>query len=224
MSLRGRAFLPMWWGVAEGFEPEFDRWHTIEHMPERLGIPGFLRGRRYMGAKSARRVFQIYEATHIEIFRSPGYLARLNAPSDWSNRVQPGLGDFIRGACQTLASLGEGVGGSLLTARFVGGEADPLEAGYALATAAPAIARLHGVTGVHAGRHRPEITKVETAETRLRPAAAPPRFDFVLLVEGIGVPELDDATPKVLELARIPGTGPPETDLFRLAYLLEHEG
>lgn len=47
MSLRGRGFLPIWFELAEGVEREFDRWHTIEHMPERLGIPGFLRGRRY---------------------------------------------------------------------------------------------------------------------------------------------------------------------------------
>jgi len=30
--------------LTEGFEREFDQWHTIEDMPERLGIPGFLRG------------------------------------------------------------------------------------------------------------------------------------------------------------------------------------
>ena len=87
-------------------------------MPERLGIPGFLRGRRYTHALDSRQVFQLYEGAHIETFRSPGYLARLNAPTVWSSRVQPGLVDFTRGACQTLISLGEGVGGSLLTARF----------------------------------------------------------------------------------------------------------
>lgn len=224
MALRGRAFLPMWWGVAPGFEREFDRFHTIEHMPERLGIPGFLRGRRYMGVENPRRVFQIYEGTHIEIFRSPGYLARLNAPTDWSNRVQPGFVDFIRGACEGLVSLGEGVGGNVLTARFVAAEGDPSEAAYALAVAAPAIARLHGVTGVHAGRHRPEITRIETAETRLRPAAAPPAFDFILLVEGIGASELEEASAQIVALATIPGARLLETERFRLAYLLEHEG
>jgi hypothetical protein len=224
MSLRGRAFLPMWFGVAEGFEHDFDRWHTIEHMPERLGIPGFLRGRRYMHARRGRGVFQFYEGAHIETFRSPGYLARLNAPTDWSNRVQPGLVNFIRGACQLLISLGEGVGGSLLTVRFVAGDADQLEAGHSLAAAAPAIARLDGVTAVHVGRHVSDITRVETAETRLRPAALATEFDFVLLVEGIGVSELDDATSKVLELARIHGTGPLETDVYGLAYLLDDQG
>ena len=224
MSLRGRAFLPMWWGLADGFECEFERWHTIEHMPERLGIPGFLRGRRYIGAENGRRIFQIYEAAHIETFRSPGYLARLNAPTDWSNRVQPGLTGMVRGACETLISLGEGVAGSLLAARLLAGDADPLPTGQALAAAALELKRLHGVTAVHLGRHLPGVTTVETAETRLRPAAPAAEFDFVILVEGIATSELADATSRLPELAKTAGARPLESDLYRLAYLLEHEG
>jgi hypothetical protein len=34
MSLRGRAFLPMWFELAQETEREFYLWHTIEHMPE----------------------------------------------------------------------------------------------------------------------------------------------------------------------------------------------
>lgn len=222
--LCGRAFLAMWWEVAPSFEREFDRWHTIEHMPERLGVPGFLRGRRYRHVRQDSDVFQIYEAAHLEIFRSPAYLARLNAPTEWSNRVQPGLTNLVRGACQTLISLGEGVGGCVFTARYAAGDADRAEAGHALAAAAPAIARLHGVTAVHVARHQPDIARVETAETRLRPAAAPPQFDFVLLVEGIGVAELDAATASLLGLTSIPGERPPTTDVYRLDYLLDSAG
>lgn len=225
MPLRGRAFLPMWFGLAEGFEREFDRWHTIEHMPERLGVPGFLRGRRYMHARgSDRTVFQLYEGRHIETFRSPGYLARLNAPTEWSNRVSPGLVKFIRGACQTMISLGEGVGGALVTVRIAVGVADRAEAGQSLTAAAPAIAKLHGITAVHVGEHLPHITKVETAETRLRPPATAAEFDFVLLVEGISVPDLDGAITQLLDLVGVLGTGSLQTDAYRLAYLLEEEG
>jgi hypothetical protein len=51
-------------------------------------------------------MFIIYEAAHIDTFRSPGLLARLNDPTDWSKRVQPGLVNFIRAPSQTLVSLG----------------------------------------------------------------------------------------------------------------------
>src|SRR6266446_2515518 len=146
MPLRGRAFLPLWSGLLQGYERELDRWHTIEHMPERLGIPGFLRGRRYMHTKaSGHAMFILYEAAHIETFRSPGLLARLNDPTEWSKRVQPGLVNFIRGPCQTLISLGDGVGGALVVIRVSGEIADKVGAGRSLAGAAPAIAGLHGV-------------------------------------------------------------------------------
>src|SRR5262245_10182196 len=136
MPLRGRAFLSMWSGVLQGYERELDRWHTIEHMPERLGVPGFLRGRRYMGsASSDHPVFILYEAAHIETLRSPGLLARLNDPTDWSKQVQPGLVNFIRSPCQSLISLGDEVGGALLTIRASGGVGGRVDAGHTLATA-----------------------------------------------------------------------------------------
>jgi len=222
MPLRGRAFLSMWSGVLQGYERELDRWHTIEHMPERLGVPGFL---RYMGsASSDHPVFVLYEAAHIETFRSPGLLARLNDPTDWSKKVQPGLVNFIRSPCQSLISLGDGIGGALLTIRASGGVGDSVGAGHTLATAAPAIAQLYGVTAVHIGQHVADIASAENAETRLRPAASVPRFGFVVLVEGIGISELEAATPNVIEIATAASSGSCEAGVYRLAYLLEAAG
>ena len=224
MPLRGRAFLSMWSGLLQGYERELDRWHTIEHMPERLGIPGFLRGRRYMRTASDHTMFILYEAAHIETFRSPGLLARLNDPTEWSKRVQPGLVNFLRGPCHTLISLGEGVGGALAAIRVSGEIGDKAEVGFSLASAAPAIARLHGVTAVHIGQHVPDVASPDTAETRLRPAASAPRFSFVVLVEGIDSPQLDDVMPKVVDIATAASSGSCETGVYRLAYLLDAAG
>ena len=225
MPLRGRAFLSLWSGISNGYERELDRWHTIEHMPERLGVPGFLRGRRYMRTTTSdHTVFILYEAAHIETFRSPGLVARLNDPTEWSKKVQPGLVNFIRSACHTLISLGDGVGGALAAIRVSNERGDLAEAGSALASAAPAIARLHGVTAVHIGQQMPDVAAPETAETRLRPAASPPRFSFVVLVEGIGGPELDDAMPRVVDIATAASSGTCEAGVYRLAYLLEAAG
>lgn len=79
MSLRGRGFLPMWFECAEGFEREFDRWHTIEHMPERLGIPGFLRGRRYLHARS-HRIFFSYMRRAISSYSARRATSRASMP------------------------------------------------------------------------------------------------------------------------------------------------
>jgi hypothetical protein len=41
MALAGNAFLIIWHDVKPEAESDYLRWHTREHMPERLGIPGF---------------------------------------------------------------------------------------------------------------------------------------------------------------------------------------
>src|SRR5262245_22690282 len=220
MPLRGRAFLCLWSGITPGYERELDRWHTIEHMPERLGVPGFVRGRRYVQPMDSEHpLFILYEAAHIETFRSPGLLTRLNDPTQWSKKVQPGLVNFIRTPCHPLISLGDGVGGALLTVR-VSASGDTADVGHALAVAAPAIARLHGVTAVHIGQHVPDVGSVETAETRLRPAVSAPRFGFVVLVEGIGPRQLEDATRNVVDIATRASSGSCEAGIYGLAYLL----
>lgn len=59
----------------------------------------------------------LYEARSLGVFNSDAYLACLNAPTEWSNHIQPYFLNFIRAACQTQVSTGRGVGGALLTAR-----------------------------------------------------------------------------------------------------------
>jgi hypothetical protein len=222
MAMRGRAFLSLWSGLLPGYERELDRWHTIEHI-KRLGVPGFLRGRRYtLSGTSDHAMFILYEAAHIETFRSPGLLARLNDPTEWSKRVQPVLVNFIRAPCQTLVSLGEGVGGALMTIRLFQESGDVIEAGHSLASAAPTIARLHGVTGVHIGQHVPDA--VVTAETKLRPTTSSAAFSFVLLLEGIGVSALENAASDVVAAAVRASSGSCEAGVYRLAYLLDSNG
>jgi hypothetical protein len=192
-------------------------------MPERLGVPGFLRGRRYINAvASDHAMFILYEAAHIETFRSPGLIARLNDPTEWSKKVQPGLLHFTRGPCQTLISLGEGVGGAILTVRVSGNARHAVQLGDDITDLAPALTRLHGVTAVHIGRHLPD--DIDSAEKKLRPTTAPASFGFVILVEGIGAAELEAGKPDIVKLAAGSASNALELGVFRLAYLLDHAG
>ena len=50
MSLHGKAALAMWWDMSASRRAEFEHWHTHEHFPERLGIPGFNRATRWTSA------------------------------------------------------------------------------------------------------------------------------------------------------------------------------
>lgn len=225
MSLRGHGFVVLWSGLMPGYEREFDSWHTIEHMPERLGVPGFLRGRRYMRASStsAHAMFILYEGAHSDTFRSPGLLARLNDPSEWTKRVQAGLTGFVRGPCRKLISLGDGVGGAIITLRLTRASGES-ETAHALLKAVPNIAQLHGVTSVHVGQHVPDRSFVETAETKLRPSDATSDFSFVVLVEGIGVSQLEQALPQAVAAVTDASPGPCEAGVYVLAYALDVAG
>ena len=51
MCLLGSAVLVNWGGIVEAKEIEYNQWHSKAHMPERMSLPGFLRGFRsiYLG-------------------------------------------------------------------------------------------------------------------------------------------------------------------------------
>lgn len=62
--LAGEAVVAIWNGIAPEGRAEFYEWHLHEHIPERVGIPGFKRGRRYIAADPATQpeFFTLYEA------------------------------------------------------------------------------------------------------------------------------------------------------------------
>ena len=67
MGMLGQAALVMWWDIAPGGDADFHEWHAREHFPERLGVPGFLRGRRYVVEDGEPRYFTLYELDRLEV-------------------------------------------------------------------------------------------------------------------------------------------------------------
>ena len=57
----GKAAVVIWCEVRPEARAEFEDWHSHEHMPERLAIPGFLRGSRWVGASGEASYFMLYE-------------------------------------------------------------------------------------------------------------------------------------------------------------------
>ena len=106
MALRGAAALAMWWNVADDVRAEWDDWHSHEHFPERLALPGFLRATRWRDARGGEGVFMMYELADHDVLASPAYVARLNAPTPWSTRMLPEHRDMVRAQCRVLASRG----------------------------------------------------------------------------------------------------------------------
>ena len=72
MSLAGEAVVSIWHGIAPEGRDAFYAWHVHEHMPERVGIPGFLRGRRYIAERGGPEFFTLYEASTVEVLGGSG--------------------------------------------------------------------------------------------------------------------------------------------------------
>jgi hypothetical protein len=115
MALTGKAAVAMWWHIAAEHRVEFLDWHTHEHFPERLHIPGFQRGARWASEDNETGFFVMYELSDREVLAGPAYLARLNAPTPWSVKMMPHHAGMVRSLCEVTASAGAGVGRYMLT-------------------------------------------------------------------------------------------------------------
>src|SRR3954470_16912962 len=114
----GRAAIAMWWDVPPEARVEWEDWHTHEHMPERLAIPGVLRGTRWAALSGDPSYFVLYEAARAATISSGAYLDRLNNPTPWSRKMMPHHRNMVRSLCRVRASFGGGVAHALATIRF----------------------------------------------------------------------------------------------------------
>lgn len=222
MALKGRAFLAIWHDIAPEGEADYNEWHTRQHMPERLGVPGFLLGRRYVNrGADLRRWFTLYETETLETLASDGYRARLNAPTHWSRRVQPHFRNFTRSACTLAASTGQGVGGAMATFRLDLPSDGLVRVEAGSEALAHRLATLPGIVGVHVGVAAPGTTRIQTRESELRAATGEDVFDAVLMVEATGRQEVTSAMADVQAIAEAAlGTDPLQPDVYELAYVL----
>ncbi|MGQ0546779.1 MAG: fumarylacetoacetate hydrolase family protein [Betaproteobacteria bacterium] len=116
--LVGEAAIAIWCHIDAARRGEHDAWHSGEHLPERLGIPGFLRGRRCRAADEAVTwpYFILYEVRDASVMTSPAYLERLNDPTPWSRKIFASC-RLSRTLCRVVESRGRGVGGHVVTSR-----------------------------------------------------------------------------------------------------------
>ena len=118
MPLLGNAAMLLLFDIAPDAMDEHDDWHTHEHLPERLSIPGFLRGSRWAALSGQPRYFVMYEVEEVGTLISEAYLRRLNQPTPWTSKMMPNYRGMTRGLCAVAASRGVGMGHFGLLIRF----------------------------------------------------------------------------------------------------------
>src|SRR3982074_1668864 len=112
--MRGTGFLAIWSDVEPKALTDYRHWLTREHTTERVTTKGFLAVRVFRAERSdLDGSFIVYARESPEAPGGPAYLARLNAPTPWSQRIMPQLGNFIRGGGVMAARAGRGEGATL---------------------------------------------------------------------------------------------------------------
>jgi hypothetical protein len=217
--MHGTAAIAIWCDIGAGVKDEFEHWHAHEHMPERLSIPGFLRGTRWQSAGGGEGQFILYEVEGEAATASAPYLQRLNDPTPWTRKMMPHHRNMVRSLCRVRASAGAALGQALLTLRLSPRDAGRLDRWLATELL-PVLASRKGLVAAHFLENvaRPDIG--ETVEQKIRGGDA--AADWILLVSGYspealaGVArELDEAA-----LARRGAAPGSASGLYRLAYLL----
>lgn len=216
MSLLGAGALVIWNGIAPEAEEDFVAWHVGEHIPERVTLPGFLRGRRYVAEDSVPKYFNFYETGEVADLSSPAYRAALNAPSPWTRRVVAHFADTSRTICAVVASLGRGEGAWIETIRFAA-SLPPAEFRQSMADALATLARLPGIVGVHLLEGQAEASAGESSEKHLR--SQPDQLAaWVMLIEAVGKPAANDARAAANHALERAGAEAVQNGLYYLQY------
>ncbi len=221
MGLLGRGVLLIWNDVAPGGDAEFNHWHIREHIAERVAVPGFLRGRRYVAVAGSPTYFTLYETESVETLGSPAYHARLNDPTPWTQRCIPLFRNGKRSACRVTASLGDGVGGTLATVDLdpAPGHEDELRA-WLVSTALPSAIDRPGLVGAHLCESDAGVSVVRAAEKQLRDEPDT-LARWVVLLEGIDSAVVDAVYGDLLNpdaLARRGATADLAVATYRMQY------
>jgi hypothetical protein len=211
--MRGVGFLAIWSDVERANLTDYRHWLTREHTTERVTTSGFLASRVFRAERAdIERFFILYELETPEVLDGPAYLARLNAPTPWSQRIMPQLGNFVRGGGVVTARAGRGEGSTIAALRI---ERLP-ELPQRLADA---LAALDGVAAVQIGTTDLARTSVPTVEKGMRQDEGV--FAGLLLIEALDEKSLRTALREAakMEPAGLGGAG--DAEIYRGIFALD---
>ncbi|HUP08240.1 MAG TPA: hypothetical protein VMU47_13870 [Caldimonas sp.] len=208
--------------VAAEAMTEHDDWHTHEHLPERLSVPGFLRGSRWVAMRGTPRYLVLYEVVALATLTSAAYLERLDHPTAWTSKMMPSYRGMTRGLCVVEATFGAGLGNVAYVARFKPDAAAAASLRHWLVEEMlPALPPRPGIVGAHLLRGAANAPM--TNEQRLRGSDA--AIDAALLVIGYDATVLDELSRSALATHELERRGATDATagLYRIDCALSHE-
>ena len=169
MALLGKGALLNWGGVLPKHDLDYNLWHSLEHMPERMSVKGFLRAFRCVGLKGTNdndKYFMMYDVKSKGILSSKQYLNRLNNPTDWTSKI---LSKYVypsRAICEVIKtkSLTNGLSGFFVTIRYLSQNND-IKNFYNISDE---IMCQNGIFSIHCFKSDREISLLKTKEKLIR--------------------------------------------------------
>ncbi len=196
--MQGSGFLAIWSDVEASRETDYLHWLTREHTSERVGVNGFLAVRVFRALNTdINRFFILYELEGPEVLGGSDYLARLNSPSPWSQRIMPILGNFVRGGGRVIASKGTGQGGLVAAVPFY--DTHPTEGAGLVAS----LSSLDRIAAVRLFETDEAKTSIQSREKSMR--AQDRSFTGLLVIEGLDKAAIRSAVEQLV--AAMPAVG-----------------
>ncbi len=180
MSLFGRGVVAIWHGLKDEGRHGFYEWHNTEHMPERAGIRGFLRGRRYHDRQRPGELFTLYETLDTNVLTSQAYLDRLNAPTPWTVETIRTFTNLSRALAEVVFTRSTGDGAVVRVFKFNVADGDAVSLGDRLIQRLQAIALADGVVGVHLCATKIDASAIPSAEKKGQVLAQPPAWTVLI--------------------------------------------
>jgi|GEM_PF-5550559 len=101
MAEAATALLALWNDVTPEQDAQYNRWHSTEHVPERLTVPGIVWALRY-GSRDpgpSPRYLTLYGLRDAQVLDSQQYLQLLGKPTPISRAMRPHLQNVSRWVC-----------------------------------------------------------------------------------------------------------------------------
>ena len=120
MSDSHTGMIVIWNDIKEEMRDEFVQWHSIEHLPERVSIPGFISGQRWYGEHASPEYLTTYVTQNTGVLTSDAYIQRLNDPTPWTLKTVAAFRHTCRAAGEVIWEYGskKGYGGHILAIRI----------------------------------------------------------------------------------------------------------
>ena len=169
MAILGKGALLNWGGVLPKHDLDYNLWHSLEHMPERMNVIGFLRAFRCVGLKGTNdndKYFMMYDVKNKDILSSKQYLNRLNNPTDCTSKI---LSKYVypsRAICEVIKtkSLTIGLIGFFVTIRYLA-KSNEIKKFY---NVSDEIMSKNGILSIHCFQSDKEISLLKTKEKVIR--------------------------------------------------------